>query len=92
MKTYTALPKATTQRKNSERNLMMSEEKKPKMTYEEFRRIQTIHFLLANGHIDFMLVSGDDAFICITGIAGLLSYSEEKEVSTNGETTRGKGF
>lgn len=62
MKTYTALPKATTKRKNSERNLMMSNEQKPKMTYEEFRRIQTIHFLLANG----------------------LSYSEEKEVSTNG--------
>lgn len=62
------------------------------MKYEDFHKIQTVHFLLANGHIDFMKVSGDDAIICISGIAGLLSYSEEQEVNTHGKITRGKGF
>ncbi len=88
MKSYTALPKATTNAKNLERKLKTSKLLKTPVTYGEFHKVLTVHFLLANGHIDFMKVSGDDAIICISGIAGLLSYSEEQEVSTHGKITR----
>ncbi len=70
----------------------MSKYSKATTTYEDFHKIQTVHFLLANGHIDSIKVSGDDAVICISGIAGLLSYSEEQEVSTHGKITRGTRF
>ncbi len=92
MKNYTPLRKATTNAKNLEGTLMNYKCRKATMKYEEFHKIQTVHFLLTNGHIDFMKVSGDDAIICISGIAGLLSYSEEQEVNTHGKTTRGERF
>ncbi len=92
MKSYTTLQKATTNAENLEKSLQMCKDRKATLKHEDFDKIQTVHFLLANGHIDFIKVSGDDAVICIGGIAGLLSYSEEQEVSTHGKVTRGKGF
>ncbi len=78
MKIYTELQTATTNAKNLERKLKMSELRKTTMTYGKIPKIRTARQLLDIGRIDFMKVLGDDAIIVISGIDNLVPYPEQQ--------------